>query len=205
MFESTTPRAVSGEILQLCKRLAPSAQPQYLPVIPVAGAVPRDCFPVVERQVLAHGGTMCCGWQLWEWPRVLLEAEFHAVWRDNNGILHDITPKDAPKERILFLPDPLRTYERRQVDTIRVALSSLPQVQAYIEACELEFEFWNRGARADQHGEIHIKGDEAREYRTIQERKMNSFLSILRELPKPGRNELCWCGSGRKLKKCHQG
>lgn len=21
---------------------------------------------------------------------------------------------------------------------------------------------------------------------------------------KPGRNELCWCGSGRKYKKCHE-
>ena len=25
----------------------------------------------------------------------------------------------------------------------------------------------------------------------------------LRPLPKPGRNEPCWCGSGKKFKKCH--
>jgi SEC-C motif-containing protein len=25
----------------------------------------------------------------------------------------------------------------------------------------------------------------------------------LRALPKPGRNEPCWCGSGKKYKKCH--
>ncbi len=25
----------------------------------------------------------------------------------------------------------------------------------------------------------------------------------LRPVPKPGRNDACWCGSGRKYKKCH--
>ncbi len=24
-----------------------------------------------------------------------------------------------------------------------------------------------------------------------------------KEIPKVGRNELCWCGSGKKYKKCH--
>ncbi|MCC6623175.1 MAG: SEC-C domain-containing protein [Deltaproteobacteria bacterium] len=27
--------------------------------------------------------------------------------------------------------------------------------------------------------------------------------ATVRAAPKPGRNEACWCGSGKKYKKCH--
>jgi hypothetical protein len=34
-------------------------------------------------------------------------------------------------------------------------------------------------------------------------RKMLGLSDQPKEIPKPGRNEPCWCGSGRKYKKCH--
>src|SRR2546426_4492650 len=33
-----------------------------------------NCSPVVERQVREHGGSICYGWRLWEWPNVMLEG-----------------------------------------------------------------------------------------------------------------------------------
>ena len=37
------------------------------------------------------------------------------------------------------------------------------------------------------------------------DRAMNVFRSDVEEAPaiKPGRNDACWCGSGKKYKKCH--
>ena len=37
------------------------------------------------------------------------------------------------------------------------------------------------------------------------ERTMNAFRGAVPEAPavKPGRNDACWCGSGKKYKKCH--
>ena len=39
----------------------------------------------------------------------------------------------------------------------------------------------------------------------ILERTMKALGSRSDEAPdaKPGRNDLCWCGSGKKYKKCH--
>jgi hypothetical protein len=36
-------------------------------------------------------------------------------------------------------------------------------------------------------------------------RVMGAYAGKDREIPaaKPGRNDACWCGSGRKYKKCH--
>src|SRR5699024_346723 len=44
----------------------------------------------------------------------------------------------------------------------------------------------------------------------LPEAEDNPLLHFLRELlaqagPEPGRNDPCWCGSGRKYKKCHRG
>jgi uncharacterized protein len=30
-------------------------------------------------------------------------------------------------------------------------------------------------------------------------------VETVRKAPQPGRNDLCWCGSGKKFKKCHGG
>jgi hypothetical protein len=39
----------------------------------------------------------------------------------------------------------------------------------------------------------------------LLDRVMNLFAGKDPEVPaaKPGRNDACWCGSGRKYKKCH--
>jgi uncharacterized protein YecA (UPF0149 family) len=34
-------------------------------------------------------------------------------------------------------------------------------------------------------------------------KKILGFLKESKEAPKLGRNEECWCGSGKKYKKCH--
>jgi len=55
--------------------------------------------PHVEEQ----GGAVQHGWALWEWPRVMVEAEFHAVWRSPDGSRLDVTPREDSQQRILFV------------------------------------------------------------------------------------------------------
>jgi hypothetical protein len=133
----------------------------------------------------------------------MVEAEFHAVWRDPNGALHDLTPKALPIHRILFLPDPVRVYEGRQVNNIRRAISSAGAVKDFIEAADAMFEFMNRGERANQHGQLRITAEEAIELKLIRQQGTKAYARILASLPSPGRNDPCPCGSGRKFKKCH--
>jgi hypothetical protein len=136
---------------------------------------------------------------------VFLEAEFHAVWRDPDGRLIDVTPVPTAIDRILFLADPSRTYEGRQVNNIRRALSDNPAIKDFFRAADDEFDLMNRGTRADKHGTLALHGPDKDEWLGAEARKSAAMLDIFRELPKPGRNDPCPCGSGKKFKKCHGG
>lgn len=198
-----TPRSITTPIKSLCNDLVPNAQPIFLSVTPVSNAKISDCFVVVKQQIAKHGGTACYGWQIWELPSVFIEAEFHAVWRSPDDQLEDITPKNVPIQRILFLPDPNRIYEGCQIANERRSLSQNPVVIGYFKVWDAEFELMNRGSRAYQHGDIVLNLDERREYDEIQRQKAVLQSKLLPLVPEIGRNDPCWCGSGKKLKKCH--
>ena len=93
----------------------------------------------------------------------MIEAEFHAVWQDNNRNLYDITPKRSSDRQILFLPDPVRRYDRRKVNNVRRAIRFNRNVRKYLEAANAHFRLIYGGARAFQHGAISIAGAEVEE------------------------------------------
>lgn len=174
-----TPKEITPEISAFCDQIVLGGQPEFLAITPVPGAQVLDCFPVVEEHVRRNGGKSCYGWRIWEWPGVLLEAEFHVVWCDSSGVLHDISPPPARGvSRLLFLPDPQMAYHGHQVPNVRHALSNDPNVTRYIDACDREFEFLNRGERAYEHGEIRIEDAEAEEWDDIQQLKGTALLSL---------------------------
>lgn len=72
---------------------------------------------------------------------------------------------------MLFLPDPHRSYEGRQVEPVRQALTESEYVSTFMDVLALEYKFLNRGARAEQHGELNLTGPEAREWVTLQQAK----------------------------------
>jgi hypothetical protein len=78
------PKAVSKEILKLCADISPALVPIPVNVAPEPSAELNNCFHNVASIVAKNGGAILYGWSLWEWPRVFIEAEHHAIW-DNNG------------------------------------------------------------------------------------------------------------------------
>ena len=65
--------------------------------------------------------------------------------------------------------------------------------------CEYrDIECWN--------SKVHCPGELNGEDSEIDlEELLSPGVTIRRSSPKIGRNELCYCGSGRKYKKCHMG
>jgi hypothetical protein len=199
----TLARTITPAIRSLCRELVPDGELRFVTLRPLAGADPGDCFPVVLGQVEREGGVVCHGWRIWEMPSVFVEAEFHAVWRSPQGELLDVTPVPMNGDRILFVPDPTRVYEGRQMDNVRRALTDNAAIHDFFRACGDSFELMNRGARAEQHGKIALRGPDREEWLAIEERKAEALSEVLSDLPKPGRNDPCHCGSGKKFKKCH--
>ena len=94
------------------------------------------------------------GWAVWEWPRVFIEAEFHAVWKHPDGLLLDIAPRQFSIPRVLPLPDPKRIYTGRQVGSIRLPLCNDKTVKRFCEVSALIHKELNTGALADVYGGV---------------------------------------------------
>lgn len=201
----TTPRTITSAIRSLCRELVPDGEPRFVALRPLAGADILDCFPVVASQAEREGGSVCYRWRIWELPGVFMEAEFHAVWCSPQGELLDVTPAQIEIDRILFVPDPARVYEGRQVNNVRRASIDHPAIYEFFRACDDGYELMNRGSRAEQHGLIVLEDAEKEELLAIEVRKAQALAAVLSCLPEPGRNDPCPCGSGKKFKKCHGG
>lgn len=196
MFTST-PREITRKIRLLASKVAPGETPLYVSVLPEPGALPNECFQNTEIKAQRDAGSVVYGWQLWEWPSVLIEAEFHAVWRSPDGRLIDITPKPGDEEMILFVTDKQRAYQGISVDNVRIALRDDLLVHHFILLSERIFETVNRGDLKDQFGRVSLPADEIEPLLYHQ--------NLVSEMLKKGlraQND-CICGSGKKYKRCH--
>jgi uncharacterized protein YchJ len=203
MMNTITPLTISQDVLALCHQLVDHPEPVFLNVTPIPNAAINDCFQIVSNYILDYGGTISYGWQIWEWPFVFIEAEFHAVWKDNDNVLHDLTPKQNSASHILFLPDSKKVYEGKQVINVWHHLSNQQDVDDYVKARQAEFELMNRGNRATQHGVVELEATEAEEHAQILKRKVDAYRQIINRLQRIERNDPCPCRSGKKYKKCH--
>jgi hypothetical protein len=191
MYTTTTPPRIAPGVRRLIETLTPGGEARYLAVRPEPGAAVNGCFSNVRAKRARDGGRMLCGWQLWEWPRVLVEAEFHAVWLSPQGRMEEITPKPHGEAAVLFVPDDRRRYEGRVVDNVRMALEDDQLIEDFI-----------RVSRAIVQATAGIGADRRAPQRIAPLRQVQRFLgrSIhagLRE------HDPCLCGSGSRYRRCH--
>ncbi|MEF2156090.1 SEC-C domain-containing protein [Luteimonas sp. FXH3W] len=196
-MKTTTPPRITRHIQQLIEKVVPGGDPVYLTVQPEAGAVVNECFPNVEAKIARASGRMLCGWQIWEWPHVMVEAEFHAVWVSPEGQLVEITPKPHGEATILFVPDARRTYTGTAVDNVRLPVRDDLLVRHFIKASEAIVQVMNRGERASQYGQVSVPVHEIEPLMMAQSFLGHSISSGLRD------HDPCLCGSGGKYKRCH--
>ena len=192
-----TPQKITKHVRRLISKVARGTEPVYLKVEPEPDAVVSECFPNVEQKISRDGGSMLCGWQIWEWPRVLVEAEFHAVWVSPDGRLAEITPKQDNEAEILFVPVPALKYDGFAKDNVRLAIRDDMLVHHFIKASEEFVAVMNRGDRAGQYGLVHVPAHEIEPLIAAKAFLGQSLSAGYRD------HDPCLCGSGRKYKNCH--
>lgn len=193
------PQELFPHVISFCSSIS-STLPIYITVTAGLNDVVKECIPNVRRRTEREGGEIVFGWQIWEWYGIMIEAEFHALWQDQKNILHDVTPKDIPCEKILFLPDQNLVYNEQQINNIRHSLIANQKVHELIQIEDSIFEIHNKGERA-QMQLINLTDEETLELRELKLRQSKLFLEIMNSTP--NRNDFCRCGSGKKYKKCH--
>lgn len=129
----------------------------YLPCVPLNGLSDGDCFRLIQDHAKANGGMPVLGWAIWEYPKVMIEAEFHSVWQASDGVLHDIVPRKQPPIRILFVRDARRSYAGRQVDNVRKPLTNDKEVKEFLALHRRMFKLQNAGDLADYYGPMQGK------------------------------------------------
>ncbi len=167
-------------VIGLCNEISPNCNPITIPCRPLLAESINDCFDIVPRHVAQHGGSQVIGWAIWEWPRVLVEAEFHAVWRSTNDELVCLTPRPIAFDTITFLPSTHAQYEGKQVDNIRHALSNDNDITRFIFLAKKKFDLFNRGNRAYLHGDISLSDREMKEFFGIKKEMQTIYKKLVR-------------------------
>ena len=193
----TTPSQISPAVHRLVARVSPGAHVQIDGRGAEPDAVVNECFPNVDAKIARHGGRMLCGWQVWEWPHVMIEAEFHAIWVSPADEWVEITPKPGGEARILFVPAPGRTYSGRAIDNVRLPLRDDQMIRHFIRVAELKTKVLNRGERAEQYGHVSVPAHEIEPLLEIQQALGEALYAKRRD------HDPCPCGSGGKYKRCH--
>jgi hypothetical protein len=138
-----TPPSLSDTVLKFCNKISAEISPGYLDTKPDTNAKVLDCFQNVKNHIQKYGGSTQHGWLIWEWPNIMIEAEFHAVWKSEDGVLVDVSPNEY--SRVLFLPDNKMLYEGKSVNNIRKAIKNSNAVRKYIKLFDKMFKIMHTG------------------------------------------------------------
>jgi hypothetical protein len=122
-------------VLEFCRSIRPDQQPVYVPIKPVVGAIPRDCYGNVAKKIVASGGSILHGWAIWIEPSYFIEAEHHAIWISPDGQKVDVSPQQKT-DKTLFLPDPENTYKGVHIPARLKALTDDPRMMEWIKRSE---------------------------------------------------------------------
>lgn len=136
MISANTPQSVTAAINALCSELVVSPSPLYLSPHAEKYAQNGDRYGAVPEKMRRDGGTTQYGWIILQTDGLMIEAEFHAVWKSPDGNLLDITPKVDGESIVSFLPDPVRVDEGGCIDNVRRALKQNRVIEDFISACE---------------------------------------------------------------------
>ena len=193
------PQRIDHNVKRMIWRIGSTEEPVYLDVKTEPFAEVAECFSSVKEKVRRDGGSMQLGWQIWQIPDIMIEAEFHAVWKSPDGELIDITPKKCRIDRILFVPDSKARYYGARRRNKKLNISGNRLVDDLIEISEARYRLLNKGGRtykdtvlfSDEECEIH--------------EKLSYSKSLVSTMVARGdkKSSPCPCGSGKEYRQCH--
>ncbi len=202
---SGPPDATKPHVRAFCERISPGVSPLLVTIQPEQGCRPRECFWNVKQKVEREGGRVLFGWAIWEWPRVFIEGEHHAIYQAPDGSFHDPTPSipEDPQVARLFLRDDNVAYDYDARDpirryNIREALSPDEQIVEYLRLAE---ELAGIISRTPGTGMVPIIDTDVIRAQAIAKR--STWLKRQIAMRYTAQSAPCYCGSGRKFKKCH--
>lgn len=202
----TTPESITPDILMLCYGLDPTTRPGYVEIRPAPGARINRRFHNAQERVRTRGGTIQYGWRVWEWPGILLQADFHAVWAHPIGKYIDVTPCEYGEPRILFHPDSVRQCYDDPPPSVTMSLIDSPTLKQYLDVSEQIAEIKRNGQRDLMTNTVLVNRADTepllRKQHELEEELVRDQDDLRAAHRKVAPRDQCPCGSGRTHRDC---
>lgn len=166
-----------------------------VPVEPQPDSLPLSCLENVKRFIASDGGEIQFGWIFSVMGNVALKLTAHAVVKKTDGSFLCVTPNEYRVGDLNFAPDHI--IEQR-IENNHLPLRFVPLIKS--EALEhyisLEYE----------HDNLRLKNSGVVSNIDVQiiNLRASALMPEIIALAKmhTGKNDLCYCGSGKVSKKC---
>lgn len=132
-MKMTTPTCIDETILDFCNETLNGGEPVFVPVVADEDSVINECFHNVERKINKYGGSIVYGWIIWIAYNFIIQGEFHAVWKSNEGNIVDITTKQDGEDKILFVEEKIIKFNGSRVKSKFKNISNDAIVDSYID------------------------------------------------------------------------
>jgi len=194
---------INGSVISACKKVTIDTKPIFVSIEPVGGARENKCTYNCEDYVETNGGEIVLGWKISEWKNVFFEFIGHAIIKNENGPLC-ITPSRYEENRLLFLEDPSLTFDfcdknaRLPSQTINISkhqeVAALIEIEERIKQIKCKYPVGS--------GVLRLYGNDASTITALENEKNTLIPLILKKTTH--HNDKCFCGSGKKYRKCCQ-
>ena len=196
-----TPKALTPDIVDACKRFVPDSQPCFVRRRPASDATVNKCIFNVRGYLLERPGSMVLGWDIAVWDHVLMECIGHAIVQSGNE-LFCVSPSRYGESSLLFLPDNSLQFDfddqMARMPSKQIPLSNKPEVQRFIELEGQELAIKSKYPVTS--GQIAIRGADAITLQRLMRERQQLTLKILLATTPP--TAACVCGSKRPFSNC---
>ncbi|MCH2256010.1 MAG: SEC-C domain-containing protein [Alteromonas sp.] len=166
-----------------------------IPVQPDPDAKSLNCLNNVISYIEKHGGEVQFGWIFSCLGNISIKMTAHAVVKMSDNSLICVTPNEYRTGLLKFAPDSSveNLIKNNFLPTKFVPLIDDRSLSKYID-----IEVEQDQLRLDSHGIV--TQSDLNQFRMRASLLYPAILSLAKK--HTGRNDLCYCGSGRKNKKC---
>lgn len=201
MVRKTITPLEEGHIGKIEKKLNAEFDYEIIPVQILEGiSREKQCYANVAEKIKLDNGTIHYGWSVHFNQGLIIEAERHAVWENEEGTLICVTPHPAGFDTVLFISDNTPVDPHWDVDNVRLNISANPLVEDWIILLDAIGEFNRRfSTRIDDDTLMVAAGTEEAE--NALHREAGLIYGLI--LGKKAERSDCYCGGSRKYMHCH--
>lgn len=192
------------QIDKLIDKLQVEFEHEMVPVQVESYSREKQCYSNVEEKVKRDGGRIHYGWSVHFTSGIIIEAERHAVWENDDEELICVTPHPSNHNEVIFISDDVPVDPDLQIDNVRMNITNNPLVDDWIYLCDTIGQIYYKFTDRKSDEEVIMAEPVSKVLSTIEQ-----YRGLVMGLIELGRRERsnCYCEEGfyhkKKYLHCH--